>query len=164
MRIIRAIFVAAFHDGTGLKLSEGYFESTDVNLRNCFNGITRSLGLLVKMEALIVKCNRNHNYSIGEDLAKATLELIYIKNTSGLTLEKYLAQAHLLERKLTLFQERVLSNLDQHSRSAKQIASILSNYCQLVIDSPPTNQMSLIPCVVVTKEELFETAMKSIPS
>ena len=111
---------------------------------------------------MISKGYRQCGYSISEDLAKAILELSIIKNKQGLTLETYLAQSQMLDRKLTVFQEGVLAVLAQHCRSAKQIAAILSGYCQMVIDSPPPSQLSLISGVAVTKEELFETAVKEI--
>lgn len=43
-RVAMAIFVAILKGDVGLRLAERFFESTDVNVRNCFNGITRSLG------------------------------------------------------------------------------------------------------------------------
>ncbi len=162
MRLVIAIFMATFPGDVGLRLSERFFESTDASVRNCFNGVTRSLGTLARIEALIVNDSRPRAYSIAEDLVKAITELIIIKNTPGLTVKEYLAQAQMLERILTPFQERVLVVLDQYSRSAKQIAAILSSYCQMVIDCPPPSQMSLISEAMATKEQLFETAVKSI--
>jgi hypothetical protein len=164
MRIVRAIFVATFQSDAGLWISERFLESTDVNVRNCFNGISRSLGMLARIEALISKGYRRRDYTICEDLAKSIVELIIIKNTPGMTLPRYLAQAQMLERKLTSFQERVLAVLDQNCRSAKQISAILSHYCQAVIDSPSPSQMSWISEAAATKEEMFETAVKSVIS
>lgn len=162
VRIKRAIFASVFKGDAGLRLSECLFESTDEHVSNCFNGILKSLGILAKSEALISRGYRQCGYSISEDLAEAISELAIIKNTLGLTLETYLAQSQMLDRKLTVFQESVLTVLAQHCRSAKQISAVLSRYCQLVIDSPPPSQRSFISDALVTKEDLFETAVKKI--
>jgi len=159
-RVAMAIFVATFRGDVGLRLAERFFESADVNVRNCFNGITRSLGALARAESITASGDHQRDYSIGEDLAKAITVFSAIKKTPGMTVAKYLAQAQILERELTPFQERVLAVLDERCRSAKHIGAILSSYAQLVIDSPPPSQVSFVPEAKATKEQLFETAVK----
>lgn len=159
-RVAMAIFVATFRGDVGLRLAERFFESADVNVRNCFNGITRSLGALARAESITASGDHQRDYSIGADLAKAITVFSAIKKTPGMTVAKYLAQAQILERELTPFQERVLAVLDERCRSAKHIGSILSSYAQLVIDSPPLSQVSFVPEAKATKEQLFETAVK----
>jgi hypothetical protein len=160
-RMVTAMFVAVFKSSDGLRLGERFFESTDVNVRSCFNGITRSLAILAYAETLISQGYRQGDYSIGEDLAKAITELIIIKNTTGLSVVNYLTQGQLFERSLTPFQEIILVTLDKYCRSAKQIAAILSCYSHMVIDSSPSSQKSLLPDTMLTKEQLFQTAVQS---
>ncbi len=162
-RIILAMFVATLQGDVGLKLAEAFFESTDVNVKNVLNGITGSLGILAQAESLCLSGARYADYSIGQDLAKSVTKFSAIKKTPGMTVEKYLAQSQILERELAPFQERILQALDEQSRSGKRIAALLSLYAQKVIDSAPPGQTAfMIPGERYTKEELFESAVKSI--
>ncbi|MDD4961009.1 MAG: JAB domain-containing protein, partial [Candidatus Marinimicrobia bacterium] len=99
-RMAMAIFVATFRGDVGLKLAEKFFESTDVNVRNVFGGITRALGILAQAETLAASGERASDYSIGEDLAKAISVYSSIKKTPGMTVDKYLKQASMLDREL----------------------------------------------------------------
>ncbi len=159
-RAAMALFVATFKGDVGIRLAEKFYESTDLNVRNVFNGIARSLGLLARAETLVAAGERQAGYIIGEDLARAVNVFSAIKKTPGMTVTKYLSQMQLEQRELTPFQERLLSVLDEHSRSARRTAAILGGYAQLVIDSPPPSQASFMPGAVVAKEELFETAVR----
>jgi len=159
-RVAMALFVATFKGDVGLKLAERFFESTDVNVRNALNGIGRSLGLLARAESLTAGGQRDSSLAIGEDLAKAVSVFSAIKKTPGMDVKKYLAQLQMLERELTPFQERILAVLDEHSKSARRIGSILGTYAQLVLDSPPPQQASMIEAVRASKQELFETAVR----
>lgn len=160
-RIAMAIFVATFQGDAGLRLAEKFFESTDINVRNVFAGIGRSLGLLSRAEALSSAGERYRDYLISDDLAKAISIFSAIKKTPGMTVSKYLAQMQMIERELTPFQERILEVLDEHSRSAKRIGQILGSYAELVINSPPPGQASLLPDMPrASKEEMFELAVK----
>lgn len=163
-RIILAIFVATFVGDVGLKLAEAFFESTDPNVKNTLNGITGSLGLLAQSEGLILSGQRYADYSIGGDLAKAVAKFSSIKKTAGQTVSKYINQMQLPgePRELTPFQERILIVLDEHSRSGKRIAGILSLYAQKVVDSAPPGQKSFMGGERYTKEELFESAVKVV--
>lgn len=161
-RAVLAVFVATFKGDTGLMLASSFFESTDVNVKNTLNGIAGSLGLLAQAEGLAVSGERELQYVIGDDLAKAVMVFARIKKTHGMTVEKYIAQIPLQERELTPFQERVLAVLDEHSRSGKRIAGILSSYAQKVIDSVPPGQATFMPGARLTKEEMWESAVKSL--
>lgn len=160
-RATMALFVATFPGDVGLRLAEKFFESTDINVRNVFNGLARSLGSLAVAEGLTSRGERDLLYTIGDDLAHAIGVFSAIKKTPGMTVEKYLHQSQLFERELTPFQERILVVLDQNSKSSRKIGGILGEYARLVIDSPPPAQASLMPGMDrPTKEELFETAVK----
>jgi hypothetical protein len=163
-RIVLAIFVATFVGDIGLRLAETFFESTDPNVKNTLNGITGSLGILAQGEGLILSGARYADYSIGGDLAKAVTKFSSIKKTPGQTVSKYINQMQLpgVPRELTPFQERILVVLDEHSRSGKRIAGILSLYAQKVIDSAPPRQSSFMAGERYSKEELFESAVKSV--
>ena len=160
-RATLALFMATFKGEVGQKLAERFFESTDLAVRTMFNGLLRTLGLLSRAETLALKGEREPEYAIGEDLAKVISVLVAIKKQDGYTVAKYLAQAAMFERELNKFQERILTVLDENSRSAKKIAAILGTYAQMVVDSTPPNQVSLMPGLgKVSKAELFEAAIK----
>jgi len=159
-RAAMALFVATFRGDVGIRLAEKFYESTDVNVRNVFNGIARSLGLLARAESLAAAGQRQAEYSIGDDLAKAVSTFSAVRKTPGMTVTKYMAQMQLEQRELTPFQERLLVVLDEYSRSAKRTAAIFGGYAQLVIDSPPPSQGSFMPEAVATKEQLFELAVR----
>ncbi|OBW62929.1 MAG: hypothetical protein A9183_00705 [Dehalococcoides mccartyi] len=160
-RATLALFMATFKGEVGQKLAERFFESTDLSVRTVFNGLLRTLGLLSRAETLSLKGEREKEYAIGEDLAKVIAVLVAIKKQDGYTVAKYIAQMSMLERELDKFQERILLVLDENSRSAKKIAAILGTYAQMVIDSTPPNQVSLMPGLgKVSKAELFESAIK----
>ncbi len=160
-RATMALFVATFSGDVGLRLAEKFFESTDLNVRNVFNGLARSLGALAVSEGLATRGDRDQLYTIGEDLAHAIAVFSAIKKTPGMTVPKYLQQSQLFERELTPFQERILVVLDQNSKSARKIGAILGEYARLVIESPSPAQGSLMPGMDrLTKEELFESAVK----
>ncbi len=158
-RATMALFVATFKGDIGLRLAERFFESTDPQVRNVFNGLARSLGPLALAESMTAAGEREPEYAIGEDLAKAIGVFSAIKKTPGMTVAKYLQQSQLFERELDKFQERILAVLDDNSRSAKRIGQILGAYSEMVISSPPPAQVSLIPGSKATKAELFESAV-----
>ncbi len=160
-RTAMAVFVATFKGDVGLRLAGMFFESTDPNVRNIFNGIARSLGVLAQAESMTAESKRQPEYAFGEDLAKAVSVYSAIKKTPGMTVPKYIAQLAMGTRELSVFQERVLIVLDQHSRSARRIATILSGYAQAVIDSPAPAQAAFMPEARATKEQLFEQAVKT---
>jgi hypothetical protein len=158
-RAVMAIFAAVFRGDNGLKMAELFYESTESNVCNCMHGIARSLGLLAKSETLANNGSRSADYSIGEDLSKAIIELSTIKSTPYMSVEDYLAQTQMLGRKLTPFQEIILYTLDRYSRSPKQIGSIISHYAQSVIDMKSLNQMPFMAFPSPTKEQLFNIAV-----
>jgi hypothetical protein len=160
-----AIFVSAFQSGpAGIALAEMAYESIDLDVRNVVNGISRALGPLARAEALTRSGDRNANLSIGEDLGAAVIVFRKVKTTPGMTVAKYLSQAQLFERELTDFQETILKDIDSRSRSAKRIGTVIRNYAQAVIDSPPPGQIALIPVDGLTKESLWAAAVKKADS
>jgi len=160
-RMGMAIFVATFKGDVGLKLAAQFFEALDTNVKNAFNGILRALGGLAQAENLVVNKQRDAGYTIGADLAKAITVFSNLR-TGGMSVSNYINQQQMISRELTPFQERVLKVLDEHSRSAKRIGAILSNYSQAVIDSPSPGQVSMIELEPVSKEQLFENAVKKV--
>lgn len=159
-RTTMAIFTATFKGDVGLRLAERFFESADPDVKTVFNGLARSLGSLARVETLTANNERMPEYAIGEDLAKAIGIYSAIKKTPGMSVDKYAAQQQLEARELTAFQERLLSFLDEKPRSARRIASVLSNYSLLVITSAPPSQAGFMPQVRSTKEQLFEQAIR----
>jgi hypothetical protein len=159
-RITMGVFVNAFPGDAGLRLAEKFFENTDLNIRNVFNGIAASLGKLARSESLAREGQRDPDLAIGDDLSRAVVAFATIKGTPGLTVQKYLSQGQMFERQLTQFQERVLSVLDDHSRSGKKIGAILRAYADLVKESPQPAQSTLIPMPRASKAELFEQAIR----
>ena len=159
-RIVMALFVATFPGDTGLRLAEKYFESTDVNARNVFNGILGSLGGLIEAETLARSEERDPELTIGEDIANTVVVFSDIKRTPGMTVSKYLAQIPMFEKQLTEFQEKLLKVIDENSRSGKKIASLFKGYAEVVIKSPQPKQAVLIPDGRITKEEALEQAIR----
>lgn len=160
-RMAMAVFVSVFQGDTGLRLAEKAFESIDMDVRTTINAIARSLGSLAQAEALIRSGDRDTKLSIGDDLAQAVAVYSAIKRTPELTVEKYLAQGQLLERELTDFQEKVLVVFDKHRKSPKKLGTVLNTYAQKVISQPPPAQAALIPGAEITKEQLWDDAVRS---
>jgi len=160
-RMAMAIFVSAFQGDSGLKLSEKAFESIDMDIRNVVNAISRSLGVLAKAEALTHSGDRQSDLSIGADLAQTVVVYSAIKHNPALTVEKYLDQAAMFGRELTVFQEGILKVINQHRRSPKKLGNILTAYAQGVINSPPPAQAALLPDAEVSKDDLWEKAVKT---
>jgi hypothetical protein len=163
-RLTMAVFVNAFPGDPGLRLAEKFFENTDMNIKNVFNGIASALGRLARSESLSRSGQRDPELAIGDDLAQAVGAFSSIKRTPGLTVAKYLAQGQMFEKQLNPFRERLLSVLDENSRSGKKISSILRGYSDLVITSPAPQQISMIEKVKASKPELFEQAVKKAES
>lgn len=159
-RITMAIFVNVFPGDVGIRLAEKFFESTDINVRNVFNGIVGALGKLAQSEALARGGQRNADLQIGDDLARAVVAFSDIKKTPGMTVEKYLAQSQMFERQLNEFQEKLLSLIDKRSRSGKKVAALLKTYAGIVIESPPPAQGALIPGTTPTKDQFIDAAVK----
>lgn len=157
-RITMAIFSRAFPGESGLRLVENFFESTDANVKNVFNGILMSLGDLVQAETLALTGDRDPELSIGEDLAKGVGVFATIKATPGMTVENFLAQSQLFERSLTPFQETVLKSLDARSRSSRRVGELLRAYAKIVLDQPAPAQGTLIDIERITKEQAWSQA------
>ena len=159
-RITMAIFVSAFPDDMGISLAEKFFEVTDVNVKTIFNGIVGALSKLAQSEALVRAGKRNADLGIGDDLARAVVAYSDIKKLPGTTVDKYVNQAQMFERQLNKFQEKLLAELDKRARSGKKVTALLRAYSESVLNSPSPQQGYLIPGVVPTKEQAFETAIK----
>lgn len=144
-RIVMGLFVSAFTGDAGLQLAERFFESTDVNVKNIFNGIAGALGRLAMAEAMIRGRQRYEDYTIEADIAKAVSVFSAIKKTPGGSVKKYLQQQQMFERELTPFQEDLLEILEKHSRSGRRIRTILAGYANRVIESNPPDQISMLP-------------------
>ena len=159
-RMVMAIFVATFKGTVGLRLAEKFFESIDdTNVKNAFNGIVKSLGAMAVAENLVASGQRYPGLAFGEDLAK-TITVFSNLKAADMSVANYLAQQQLGVRDLSPFQEKVLRVLDEHTRSAKRIGNLLTNYAQLVIDSVPPGQKSLMAMEPPSKERLFDSAVK----
>ena len=161
-RAILATFVATFKGEVGLRLAQAQFEELDNDVKVALAGIAGSLGFLAQAENLALSNAREASYSIGEDLAIAVRKWGEIKRITDYTVDKYLAQMQMGTRELTPFQERLLKVLSLNARSAKRTAAILTAYAHLVIDSPPPGQASFMMGARLTKEELFESAVKAV--
>jgi hypothetical protein len=159
-RITMAVFVNVFPGDSGLRLSEKFFESTDLNVKNVFNGIVGALGKLAQAEALVKSGARASGLSISEDLAQAVTVYSEIKKTPGMTVEKYLAQSQLFDRQLNKFQEKLLTLIDKRSRSGKKVARLLKAYADIVIESPPPSQSSFMPGEALSKDAALDMADK----
>lgn len=158
-RMVLAVFISAFPGDDGIRLAELGFESIDLQIRNVVNALSRALGLLATAEALTQSGERQQDLAIADDLAAAAIILARIKSTPGLVVEMFLNQSQLFERELTPFQEEVLQFLDLRSRSARRMSEAIINYANLVIDSPPPSQGTLIPGAELTKEGLWRSAV-----
>ncbi|MEX2599273.1 MAG: hypothetical protein WD533_06420 [Dehalococcoidia bacterium] len=155
-----AIFVRTFGTAdAGFALAERWFETTEPDVRNVFNGISRSLGPLARAEALVAADERDAGLSIAQDLAEVVTVYSKIKRL-GMRVDDYLAQMPLFERELDEFQERMLVAIEDRRRSAKRIGEMFAHYAGQVIASPPPAQGALIPGEAPTKEELWEEAMR----
>jgi|GEM_PF-416760 len=161
-RAILATFVATFKGEVGLRLAQAQFEELDNDVKVALAGIAGSLGFLAQAENLALTKAREPELSIGEDLAIAVRKWGQIKRITDYTVAKYLAQQQMGTRELTPFQERVLKVLSDNARSSKRIAGIFTAYAQKVIASPPPSQVRFIPEARLTKEEIFESAVKSV--
>ena len=135
-RIGTAIFVKAFEVAdTGLVLAERWFESTEPDIKNVFNGIAKALGPLARAEALVAANQRQAGLSIAQDLTEAITVYSKIRKLQ-MSVNDYLAQMPMFERELSDFQEKVMLALHDRRRSPKRIGDFLSTYANLVIDSP----------------------------
>lgn len=160
-RMAMGIFVSAFQGDAGLRLAEKAFESVDMDVRNTVNAIARSLGTMAQAEALTRTGERDTTLSIGDDLAQTINVYSAIKRNPALTVEKYLAQEQIFARELTPFQESILVVLDEYKRAPKKLAGIFTAYAEGVIAAPPPAQVALIPGAEITKEGLWESAVKA---
>ena len=160
-RMAMGVFVSAFQGDAGLRLAEKAFESIDMDVRNTVNAIARSLGTLAQAEALTRAGERDTTLSIGDDLAQTINVYSAIKRNPALTVEKYLAQKQIFARELTPFQERILMVLDEYSKSPKKLAGVFTAYAEGVINAPPPAQAALFPGAEITKEGLWESAIKA---
>ena len=160
-RMAMAVFVSAFQGDAGLRLAEKAFESVDMDVRNTVNSIARSLGYLAQAEALTRSGDRDPNLSIGDDLAQTVNVYSAIKRNPALTVEKYLAQEQIFARELTPFQESILKVLDEYKKAPKKLAGIFTAYAEGVIAAPPPAQAALIPGAEITKEDLWDSAVKA---
>ncbi len=160
-RMAMAVFVSAFQGDSGLRLAEKAFESVDMDVRNTVSAIARSLGPLSQAEALTRTGERDANLSIGDDLAQTVNVYSAIKRNPALTVEKYLAQEQIFARELTPFQEGILAVLEEYKRSPRKLAGIFTAYAEGVIAAPPPAQAALFPGTEITKEGLWEGAIKT---
>jgi hypothetical protein len=159
-RIVTAIFVKAFETAdSGLVLAERWFESTEPDVKNIFNGIARALGPLTRAESLVAANQREPGLSIAQDLAEAITVYSKVRKLQ-MRVEDYLAQMPMFERELTDFQEKVMIALHDRCRSSKRIGDLLTTYANLVIDSPHPEQKALIEMEKPTKEMLWDEAMR----
>lgn len=159
-RIATAIFVRTFEAGdVGLTLAERWFESTEPDVKQVFNGIARSLGPLARMEAMCAANEREPALSIADDLAQVIT--VYSKlRKLGMRVEDYLAQLQLEVRELNELQEQILIGLHDRRRSAKRIGELLGTYSDLVIASPPPGQITMIALEPPDKAALWAEAMR----
>lgn len=160
-RMVRALFVRAFPGEPGLILAERFFESTDPFVRNVFNGIAASLGILTRAEVLVTTGQREAEYAIAADLARVIPVYASIKS-KGQSVEDYLGQGQLTARELTPFQETVLVTIDANARSGKRIGAILRRYSELVLESPPPQQASFMVEEKPSRADLWAVAAKSL--
>jgi hypothetical protein len=158
-RMVMALFVNAFPGDSGLRLAEKFFESTEPSVRNVFNGIAQALGKLAKSEGLCRSSARDPQLLIGEDIAASVSVYAEIKKTPGMTVAQYLGQSQMFERRLNPFQERLLKLIDERARSGKKIGQLLKGYAAIVMESTPPAQGSLIPGVVLTKDQALDAAI-----
>ncbi len=160
-RMAMAVFVSAFQGGPGLRLAEKAFESVDMDVRNTVNAIARSLGTMAQAEALTRSGDRELTLSIGDDLAQTVNVYSAIKRNPALTVEKYLAQEQIFARELNPFQEDILRVLEEYKRSPRKLGGIFTAYAEGVIAAPPPAQTALFPGAEITKEGLWESAVKT---
>ncbi len=159
-RIGTAIFVKAFETAdTGLVLAERWFESTEPDVKNVFNGIARALGPLARAESLVAANERDPNLSIAQDLTAAVSAYSKVRKLQ-MRVEDYLAQMPMWEREIDEFQEKILIALHDRRRSPRRIGEMLSVYANLVIDSPHPAQVALIEVATPNKEAFWAEAMR----
>lgn len=159
-RIGTAIFVKAFETAdTGLVLAERWFESTEPDVKNVFNGIARALGPLARAESLVAANERDPTLSIAQDLTAAVSAYSKVRKL-GMRLEDYLAQMPMWEREIDEFQEKILIALHDRRRSPRRIGEMLSVYANLVIDSPHPAQVALMEVAKPDKEAFWAEAMR----
>lgn len=157
-----AVFVRAFDVAdSGLRLAEKFFEATESDVKNVFNGIARALGPLARAEGLIADGRREPLLSIAQDLATAVNVYSKVRKL-GMSVEDYIAQMPLFERELTPFQEQIMFALHERRRSARRIGDLLRAYAELVEAEPDPAQIGLLPMEPRTKEELWVEAMRKI--
>ena len=159
-RIGTAVFVKAFETAdTGLVLAERWFESTEPDVKNVFNGIARALGPLARAEALVAANQRQPELTIAEDLTEAIGVYSKVRKLQ-MRVEDYLAQMPMFEQELNDFQEKIMVALHDRRRSPKRIGELLSHYANLVIDSPHPDQAVLIEVEAPSKEMFWDEAMR----
>ncbi len=160
-RVTMALFVSAFPGDAGLRMAEKFFESVDGNVKNVFNGLLGSLGELVQAESLASSGERDQGLAIGEDLAKVVIAFSDIKATPGMTVENWINQGRLFERELDDFQEQMLRDIDDRSRSGRRVSTMLTFYTAAVFDAPHPSQAGFFDDVSPGREELWESAKRA---
>ena len=158
-RIATAIFSSFFRGERGAVIATKFFEATDSDVLTVFNGISRAMAGLAQAESLVASGARQKDYAFSEDLAKVIEVYSTIKQTDGMTVQKYINQQS-FDRQLNPFQEKVLQTIADNARSGKRIGQILAAYSQLVIESTPPNQVSFMALEPLTKSELWDAAVK----
>lgn len=141
-RVTLAVFVSAFPGRAGFRLAEMGYESLDLDIRNVFNGVARALGALAQAEAFIREGSRDAQLAIADDLAEAATTLNRIKQTPGLTVERFFQQSS-FDAQLTDFQAVLLRFLSDNARSAKRMGAVLGAYAAAVNAQPPLAQAGM---------------------
>ena len=159
-RMVMAVFVNVFSGETGLSLAQRFYENTDIAAKNVFNGLIGALGKLAQADNLVKDGQRTAGLDIGDDLAKVVVVFSDLKKQDGMTVDKFLNQTAMFERVLNPFQELLLKEIDKRSRSGKKISALLKSYADIVIEQPPPSQGSFMAIDPLTKEQIFEAAIR----
>lgn len=157
-RIKNALFAKVYRGEPGRILAEIFLESPDPVIRNVQSALFSSLPIVARVEAMIANGMRPAEFSITDDIAKATEVLARLRQNE-MSVDAYLMQLTLFDPELNERQRTLLRFLDQNARSAKAITNFIKTYYQLVEERvPDPRQIALLEIVPYTPEGLLNLA------
>lgn len=152
-RRIRAAMFARVYDDT--RIGERMFESTDDETKNLSAGIMGSLGRMAQSEELVRTGQRAGEFSMAGDIAQAVGTLQFLKERK-MSLDDYIAQSQMFERRTTPTQERIMVALNERRRSSKQVREFIAGWSELVEAQPPPGQGMMFGGMAKSRDELVD--------
>ena len=137
-----AIFSKAFPGDAGMRLLSQIAETNDVAMKNVENGLMKSLGSTIRLEAGIEAGKINPNMSIAEDISAAVDMHMSLKQTNQ-PVNMYLGNYKAFGEELSPLQIDLLRFINDHTRSSKPLDDLIRRYSEQVMKMPDEKQRGL---------------------